>query len=383
MLRMAHAATSPTLAPFHFPGTAMPPIASLRTCALAALTLLAASIAQAQILIGQTVGITGSAAATVKESMGGAALYIIHVNARGGVGGQKIEVVSLDDKFDPKLTLENTRTLIEQKGVIGLFMTRGTPHTQGIMPLLEQHGVPLVGPSTGAMVLHEPVHKYIFNVRATYQREVEKAISHLHTLGVQRIGVAGALSGFKANGIAALFIEKFDRAKPDFSAIAPRAAQAEPQAVVIIGTGAAVVDVIKALRAAGVGGQIVTLSNNASGGFAKALGEHARGVVVTQVFPSERSVNTPVIKEAMEIAKARGTSDLTPAMVEGFVSAKVLVEALRRAGPKPDRARLHTALESLKKLDLGGLELSYSGTDHTGLDFDDLSIIGNDGRFKR
>ena len=373
----------------------MPPIASLRTCALAALTLLAASIAQAQILIGQTVGITGSAAATVKESMGGAALYIDHVNARGGVGGQKIEVVSLDDKFDPKLTLENTRTLIEQKGVIGLFMTRGTPHTQGIMPLLEQHGVPLVGPSTGAMVLHEPVHKYIFNVLATYQREVEKAISHLHTLGVQRIGVvhvddsfgadglAGALSGFKANGIAALFIEKFDRAKPDFSAIAPRAAQAEPQAVVIIGTGAAVVDGIKALRAAGVGGQIVTLSNNASGGFAKALGEHARGVVVTQVFPSERSVNTPVIKEAMEIAKARGTSDLTPAMVEGFVSAKVLVEALRRAGPKPDRARLHTALESLKKLDLGGLELSYSSSDHTGLDFADLSIIGSDGRFKR
>ena len=153
--------------------------------------------------------------------------------------------------------------------------------------------------------------------------------------------------------------------------------------MIVIGTGAAVVDGIKALRAAGVGGQIVTLSNNASGGFAKALGEHARGVVVTQVFPSERSVNTPVIKEAMEIAKARGTGDLTPAMVEGFVSAKVLVEALRRAGPKPDRARLHTALESLKKLDLGGLELSYSGTDHTGLDFADLSIIGNDGRFKR
>ena len=368
----------------------MPPIATLRTCALAALTLLAASIAQAQILIGQTVGITGSAAATVKESMGGAALYIDHVNARGGVGGQKIEVVSLDDKFDPKLTLENTRTLIEQKGVIGLFMTRGTPHTQGIMPLLEQHGVPLVGPSTGAMVLHQPVHRYIFNVRAPYPREVEKAISHLHTLGVQRIGVvhvddsfgadglAGALSGFKANNMAALFIEKFDRAKPDFSAIAPRAAQAEPQAVIVIGTGAAVVDGIKALRAAGVGGQIVTLSNNASGGFIKALGEQARGVV-----PSERSVNTPVIKEAMEIAKARGTSDLTPAMVEGFVSAKVLVEALRRAGPKPDRARLHTALESLKKLDLGGLELSYSGTDHTGLDFADLSIIGNDGRFKR
>ncbi|CAN7580033.1 ABC transporter substrate-binding protein [Acidovorax sp. LjRoot129] len=349
----------------------------------------------AQILIGQTVGITGSAAATVAESMQGAALYIDHVNARGGVAGQKVEIVSLDDKFDPKLALENTHTLIEQKGVIGMFMSRGTPHTQGLFPVLEQHGVPLVGPSTGAMVLHQPVPKYVFNVRAPYQREVEKAITHLNTLGIKRIGVvhvddtfgadglAGAQSGFKANHLEALFIEKFDRAKPDYSAIAPRVAGLQPQAVIFIGTGAAVVDGIKALRAAGVSGQIVTLSNNASGGFVKALGEQARGVVVTQVFPSERSVNFPVIKEAMELARAKHLPDLTPAMVEGFVTAKVLIEGLKRAGPKPDRAKLHAGLESIKKWDLGGLELSYGPTDHSGLDFSDLAIIGSDGRFKR
>lgn len=362
-------------------------------CALAA--ALGIGSAHAQILIGQTVGITGSAAATVAESMQGAALYIDHVNAKGGVGGQKVEVISLDDKFDPKLTLDNTRTLIEQKGVIGLFMTRGTPHTQGIIPVLEQHGVPLVGPSTGAIALHQPVSKYVFNVRAPYQREVTKAISHLHTLGIQRIGVvhvddtfgadglAGAQAGFKANNIEALFIEKFDRAKPDYSAIAPRVASKQPQAVIFIGTGAAVVDGIKALRAAGVAGQIVTLSNNASGGFVKALGDQARGVVVTQVFPSERSLNYPVVKEAMDLAKAKNIGDLTPAMLEGFVSAKVLVEGLKRAGAKPDSAKLHMGLESIKKWDLGGMELSYSPTDHSGLDFSDLSIIGTDGRFKR
>ena len=115
----------------------------------------------------------------------------------------------------------------------------------------------------------------------------------------------------------------------------------------------------------------------------KALGDSARGVVVTQVFPSERSLNYAVIKEAMDLAKAKGVGDLTPAMVEGFVNAKVLVEGIKRAGPKPDRARLHAALEGIKKFDLGGLEVSYSPTDHTGLDFSDLSIIGSDGRFKR
>ncbi|BEU97918.1 ABC transporter substrate-binding protein [Acidovorax sp. DW039] len=360
-----------------------------------ALALLGWATCQAQLLVGQTVGVTGPAAATVQEASQGASLYLDAINAKGGVGGQKIELITLDDKFDTKLTLDNARTLIEQKGVLALFMTRGTPHTQGLLPLLEQHGVPLVGPSTGAIALHKPVQKYVFNVRAPYQHEVEKAISHLNTLGIKRIGVvhvddtfgadalAGAMSGFKANHLEPLFIEKFDRTKPDYSAMAPRVAQKQPQAVIFVGTGAAVVDGIKALRAAGVGGQIVTLSNNASGGFIKALGDSARGVVVTQVLPSERSVNYPMVKEAMELARAKNIADLTPAMLEGFVSAKVLVEGLKRAGPKPDRTKLHAALESIKKFDLGGLELSYSPTDHSGLDFSDLAIIGADGKFKR
>ncbi len=53
--------------------------------------------------------------------------------------------------------------------MVALFLNRGTPHTQAIMPLLDQYKVPLVGPSTGAMVLHNPVHPWLFNVRATYQ----------------------------------------------------------------------------------------------------------------------------------------------------------------------------------------------------------------------
>ena len=362
--------------------------------ALSAMTL-ALSAAHAQLLVGQTVGITGSAAVTVKESMLGAQLYVDQVNAHGGVNGQPVEIVSLDDKFDPKLTYANARTLIEDRGVLALFMTRGTPHTQGIIPLLDKYGVSLVGPSTGAMVLHTPPQKYIFNVRAPYQQEVQKAIAHLALLGVRRIGVvhvddafgedalAGAQKGLASAGIEALFVEKFDRARPDFSQLAPRVRAQEPQALFFIGTGAAVIDGIKALRTAGVGGQILTLSNNASGGFVQALGEDSRGVVVTQVFPSERSMNYPVIKEAQALARAKGVKELTPAMVEGFVNAKVLVEGLRRAGAKPDRARLHAALESLSRYDLGGLEVSYSSTDHTGLNFADLSIIGPDGRFRR
>lgn len=367
-----------------------------RNSSLGMAILLAAFHLQAQILIGQTAGFTGAVAAGVKETSDGAKLYINAINAKGGVNGQKIELVALDDKFEPKQAAENARILVEEKNVVAMFLTRGTPHTEAILPLLDKNSVPLIAPSTGAMVLHQPVKKHVFNVRATYQREAEKAILHLGTLGIKRIalvypddsfgadGVVGAQRGLAATKLEAVVNEKFDRSKPDFSKIVPKIVAADTQAVIMIASGSAVVSGITALRAAGSGAQVVTLSNNASGGFIKSLAERGPGVVVTQVFPNERAITYGFIKEAQDLLKdSKDAAVLSPAMLEGFAAAKVLVEALKRSGPSPTRAKLQTALENLKKFDMGGLEVNFSTTDHTGLDFADLSIISLDGKFKR
>lgn len=362
--------------------------------ATAALALLP-GLVSAQILIGQTSGLSGPVAASVKETVDGARLWIDTVNARGGVNGQKIELISMDDQFDPKLAAANARTLIVEKNVVALFLNRGTPHTEAIRPLLEEHKVPLIAPSTGAMVLHSPVHPYIFNVRATYQREAEKAVQHLATIGMTHIAVlhvddsfgsdaaAGAAKGFQSAKLEPTLVVKYDRAKPDFGGPVDAIVKAGAQAVLFFGSGQAVKDGIVALRAKGSKAQIVTLSNNASSGFVKLLGEHGRGVIVTQVFPNERSLSLPVVKEAVDLARARGQGGVSPAMMEGFTAAKVLVEALRRAGPRPTREGVTAALNGLGAWDLGGMKINYSPTSHTGLGFAELSIIGADGRFVR
>lgn len=371
---------------------------STHRCAAIVLGLaawLGSEAARAQILVGQTAGFSGTVAASVKETTEGAKLYIDRVNAGGGVNGKRIQLLSMDDQFDPKLAAENARTLIVDKGVIALFLNRGTPHSEAIAPLLTEFRLALVAPSSGAMVLHQPVNPYIFNVRSTYQREAERVVRHLGLIGIERIAVlrvddsfgadasAGAAKGFAALDKKAVLDEKFNRSKPDFSAIVPKVAQADAQAVLFIGSGAAVADGTKAIRAAGSKAQIVTLSNNAAAGFIKLMAENAHGTIVTQVFPNERSVATPLVKEALELAKAKGIDGVSPAMLEGVAAAKVLVEGLRRAGANPTREKLVAALNTLRKFDLGGMELSYSPTDHTGLDFTDLSIIGADGKFKR
>ena len=362
-----------------------------RALGIALLALLSLG-SQAQILIVQTAGFSGPVAAGVKETTDGAKLYIEAVNAKSGVNGQKIELISLDDRFEPKLAAENAQKLIDQN-VVALFLNRGTPHTEAILPLLDKHGVPLIAPSTGAMVLHQPLKKHVFNVRATYQREAEKAITHLATIGMNKLavvhvddsfgldGLAGAQKGLTAAKLTPAVLAKFDRSKPDFSKIAPAIAESGAQAVLMIASGSAVVDGLKALRAAGSSAQVVTLSNNASGGFIKSLGENARGVIVSQVFP--HSIAYGLVKEAQDLARAKGAGEVSPAMLEGFAAAKVLVEALRRAGPKPTRERIQAALEGLSKFDIGGLEVNFSPQDHTGLDFADLAIITADGRFRR
>ena len=351
--------------------------------------------ATAQIRIGQTAGFTGTAAAGVKEAANGARLYIDAVNAKGGVHGQQIELLSLDDKFDPALAAENARILVEEKNVSALFLTRGTPHTQGIIPVLKKNAVALIAPSTGAMVLHQPIQRYVFNVRTTYQREAEKSVGQLQTMGISRIGIlaaddsfgadalAGAQKGFAGAKLEPKFIVRFDRVKPDFAAIAARVAKSDVQSVLFLGTTATTADGIKAIRAAGSAAQIVTLSNNASGGFIKSLGDHARGVIVTQTLPNERSINYAFVKEAQELSQQKGAAALTPAMLEGFVGAKVLVEGLRRAGKDATRERVLAALEGMRNFDIGGLEIGYAANDHTGLDFVDLSIINQNGRFAR
>jgi ABC-type branched-subunit amino acid transport system substrate-binding protein len=151
---------------------------------------------------------------------------------------------------------------------------------------------------------------------------------------------------------------------------------------VLIGPAYAVVEGVHALRAAGSTAHVATLSNNASSDFVKALGEHARGVIVTQLFPYERSTANLMVREALSLAKAAGRNELTPAHIEGFAAAKLIVEALKRAGKDTTRDGLVKALDGAR-IDLGGLQVHYSEKDRTGLEFTDVSIVGEDGKFRR
>jgi len=379
-------------------------------CVVAALlNLFAVTTASAQIRIGQTTGVTGPVAAAVKEINQGANLYIDYVNAEGGVAGQQIELVTLDDQNQAPITAQNAKKLIDDPKVVALFLNRGTPHAQAMLKLLEEGRIVLLAPSTGAMVLHKPVNPWVFNVRATYQREADHVVRHLGMGGLERVGICyvddsfgldglqGALKPFMETGSkpeadrkTPALSEPIDKFKPDYSKCVAKTLAAKPLGLLLIGTPVSVAAGVKALREAGSLVTVATLSNNAALGFIDALGEQKAGVIVSQVFPGERRLASPMIAEAARLATSKGIKQLTPAMIEGFAASKVLVTALKKAAGSKEgvtRASIKRALESFNHLDigggLGGTELSYSATDHSGLDYVDISIISADGSFRR
>jgi ABC-type branched-subunit amino acid transport system substrate-binding protein len=340
-----------------------------------------------EILIGQTSSFSGAIAGQVKEQTEGAKLYLEWVNANGGIHGRKIRLESLDDAFDAKRAAANARTLV-QKGVFALFLTRGTPQNEAILPVLKESGTPLVAPSTGANVLHAPVNPLVFNVRARYQTEAEQAIAQLKSQGLTRIAIVhvndsfgkdclvGFLAGMKRAELESIGTFSYDRTKGDTSDAAAKLIALKPQAVVTAGHSKPLSNLVRALRAAGlVGVPLITLSNLSSQSFLDDLGAVAHGVIVMQVFPNPARAETRIAMELKKLAAARPDVVISHMTMEGFAAAKVLVEGLKRAGRAPTRASFLAAMESLREYDLGGLKLSYAPTSHTGLNYVEASIV--------
>jgi branched-chain amino acid transport system substrate-binding protein len=351
-------------------------------------------VTSSEILIGQTAGYTGIVASGVAEAAAGARLYIDHVNANGGVKGRKIRLESMDDGYDTKKAVENAKALINDKKVFALFLTRGTPITEAILPILKETGTPLLAPSTGANTFHEPVNPLIFNVRSKYESEGIKAINQLVNQGSSKIavihvddsfgkdGLAGYLKGFKAEKIEPLGVFSYDRAKGDVTEAVAKALALAPEAIVTAGAQKPIAAIVKAVRAKRSFAPVVTLSNNSTESFIKELGDVGPGVIVMQVFPDPRKRLSTLSLEMQKLAADKKGFVLSHSAMEGFVAAKVLVEGLNRAGKTLTQKSFITALERMKNFDLGGdFSIGYSPDDHTGLTFADSSIINNRGGF--
>lgn len=377
-----------------------------------------ATAAHADIVIGQTTVLTGGAAANVAEVNLGAKLVFDSVNAAGGIKGQRIRLVSLDDAALGNTAASNAEKLITEHKAVALFLSRSTPTALAMRDVLTKHGVPLIAPSTGAMAIRRPVHPYIYNLRSSYQAEVRKAVETLATMGLAHdIGIIavddpfgddalqGADAGFKNVGLQpvrgqagdgadkklvpakSLFVERFNYATGDVSKGVAQVRETGARAVLIIGSTKPTVTAIKEIKKANKAAPaLFTISNNASESFIKALGNDGAGVVVTQVFPRESAIDIPLVRDATAMLnKEKPGTRLTAAVLEGVASARLLVGALNNVNGPVTARSLVTSLDSGTYFDIGwpNMSIRYTSQNHDGINFADTSIVTDTGKFRR
>ena len=347
-----------------------------------------------QVVLGQSVALTGPAQQLGLDMQLGAKLYFDKVNAAGGVNGRKIVLKTLDDGYEATRAAENTKKLIRDEHVFALFGYVGTPTSQASLPIFTEARVPFVGPFTGAELLRSPVNPLIFNVRASYFDETEAIVQHLTAMSVNRIavfyqndaygqaGLAGVERALKKRNLEVIAKGTVERNTVDVKKAVADINKANPQAVVMIGAYKGCAAYIKETRAAGQNPTFWNVSFVGSKALAKELDKEGRGVQISQVVPFPWDSSVPVVKEYQK-AMAEAKAEPGFGTLEGFIAAKVMVEGLRRAGRNLTRESFVRAMEGIQDYDAGGFKVSYGPGNRSGSKFVDLTIISKDQKFVR
>ena len=348
-----------------------------------------------KIVLGQAAVFSGPAAQLGIQMRNGIKAYFDHVNAAGGVHGRKLELVTEDDRYEPAVASAASRKLIEEHKVFALLGYVGTPTGVAHLPVVTQAKVPLVGMFTGAEALRLPLNRYVFHVRASYYDETEKIVEQVVSTGGKKISVffqndAYGEAGRKGTEMAltkrGLKIHSNGTVERNTLMVEEAVKgihSSEPDAIVMVGAYAACAAFIRQMKKAGSGATFYNVSFVGSKALADALGSEGSGVAISQVVPFPWSTAVPVVKEYQILAKSAGFADYNFSAMEGFLTAKVMVEGLRRAGKNPTREDLVDALERMGDVDLGGFYVSYTPKNHAGSKFVDLTIIGRGGKFMR
>src|SRR3954447_17583698 len=143
-----------------------------------------------RIVFGRAAGAEGPAAPRGLGRREGLLAAFGEVNRAGGVKGRKLELVSRDDGYEPKRSIEATPSLLDDDKVFALVGPVGTPASAATQPIATEAGVPFIGAFAGAEFLRAPQKPAVVNVRASYFQETETMVERLtKDLGVKRIAI--------------------------------------------------------------------------------------------------------------------------------------------------------------------------------------------------
>lgn len=350
-----------------------------------------------RIVLGQSAAFGGPASALGLGMRQGLQAAFAEVNRNGGIHGRRIELLTLDDGYEPNRAIENTRRLIEHDRVFALIGAVGTPTSKASQPIAKAAQVPFFAPFTGAGFLREASNAHVINVRGSYDQETEAWIHHLtRDMGAERIailyqddsfgraGLSGVLKAMNKRGLSLVGEGTYERNSTAVKSALLKIRKARPDAVVMVGSYRPIAEFVKLAHRVRLDTRFVTISFVGSKALAEQLGELGEGVVVTQVVPFHEDKSLPLVKRYHE-ALSLLVDDAQTGFVslEGYVAGRLMAEALRELGPDVTRQGLIDVFQrTQREFELDGLSLSYGPGDNQGMNKVYLSVLQKDGSYR-
>src|ERR1700744_3407748 len=353
-------------------------------------------VSSGTILFGQAAALEGPSSALGQEMRHGILAAFAEINARGGVHGRKLELISRDDGYDPDHSAAQTTRLIEEDKVFALIGAVGTPTASATFPIAKFWNVPFIGPFTGAGFLRAPDLYNVINIRASYGAEAEAWIEHLtadlHIKSIAifyqddsygRDGLAGVKLALEKRGMELTAEGTFERNTRAVASAMRTLKRAEPEAVVMVGTYGPCAEFIRLARKSGFNPVFVNISFVGANALAKELGPEGHGVIVSQVVPFPWDTSIKVVADYQAAEKALDPA-LKPDFVslEGYPSGRLAAAALEMAGPNPTRANMLQLINDVGRFDISGNIITFGQQANEAPAKVYLTIIQPDGTFK-
>lgn len=349
-------------------------IVGFSTLWLATTALATVGVTDSEILIGSSLVLSGPTQDLGQGMKSGYELVINKVNAAGGIHGRKIKLVVKDDKYEPLVSNENTKALINNDKVFSLFGYVGTPTTNASVPVINESKVPLLGMFTGAEIFRKPVNPLLFHVRASYYQETEKLVKHFtEDLKLKKIAVFiqqdaygnagrdGVVAALQKRGLQLAAGGAYERNTMNIDVGYAKIKEAAPEAVVLVGAYKACAAFVKKAKADGLKARIANISFVGTSSLVAEMGADGDDTYVSQVMPNPWKSQLPVVQDYRKDMEASGNKKLDYTSLEGYVSALVLVESLKSAGKDLTRENFQDAIRKVNT-DIGGIKINFNGS---------------------
>jgi branched-chain amino acid transport system substrate-binding protein len=357
----------------------------LRLALLALAATLGFSVQAQPIRIGAFLAVTGPAAFLGDPEQKTLELYVEKTNAAGGVLGRKLELVSYDSAGDAEKARTYARRLIEQDRVDVIVGGSTTGETMAVVPLAEAAGMPFIS-LAGAVVIVEPVKKWVFKTPHTDRMACEKIFVDMRARGATRAALISGSGGFDKSmraeclkvagkhGVSIVADETYGAGDTDMTAQLTKIKNAAGvQAVLNAGFGQGPAIVTKNYRQLGIAVPLYQSHGVASKQFVKLAGDAAEGVrlpaaalLVAETLP-DADAQKKVVVDYKRAYEARFRQEVSTFGGHAYDGLMLALEAMRRAG-STEKAKVRDALESIRGYMGTAGAVNMSAQDHMGLD---------------